>query len=105
MQKIKKGDLVQVMVGKDKGRQGKVLRVLPSERKVVVENINVVKKHHKSRGANDPSRIIEVVKPLDWSKVMVVCPHCHQPTRVGIKLNSQGKKVRYCKKCQGEIDS
>ncbi len=105
MQKIRKGDLIQVMVGKDKGRQGKVLKVLPKQMEVVVEDVNKVKKHHKSRGPNDPSRIIEVVKPLNWSKVQLVCPHCHQPTRVGIKINTQGKKVRYCKKCQQEIDS
>ncbi len=105
MQKIKKGDSVQVMVGKDKGRQGKVVRVFPKLKKVIVENVNMFKKHHKSRGPNDPSRIIDIFKPLDWSKVRLICPSCHKSTRVGIRVNSQGQKVRYCKKCQQDINS
>ncbi len=100
MQKLKKGDLVQVMVGKDKGQQGQILRVFPKTMQVLVEGVNIVKKHHKSKGPNDPSRIIEVTKPLNWSKVALICPHCHKPTRVGIKIDQQGKKFRFCKKCQ-----
>jgi len=105
MRKIKKGDTVVVLVGKDKGSKGRVLRVIPKKDQVVVEGVNIVKKHHKSRGQNDPSRIIEVVKPLHISKVQLVCPHCQKPTRVGIRVDKANRRQRFCKKCQQIIES
>ena len=117
--KIKKGDLVQVLSGKDRGKQGRVIQARPQERRVVVENINVVKRHTKPRPIKDASRmggtqiqpggIIEKPAALDVSNVMVVCPVCNRPTRVGMReKESHGEqvKVRVCKRadCGEEID-
>jgi len=100
--KIKKGDLVLVITGKYKGKKGKVLRVLPKEKKVVVENVNVVKKHQKPRGRRQKGEIITIFAPFDISNVKLLCPHCQKATRVGFKIKEQ-KKVRVCKKCKAEI--
>lgn len=101
--KIKKGDEVVVLSGKDKGRRGKVLRVFRKEGKVLVEGINKVKKHVKPQGKNKPGGIVETQMPLYISKVMVVCPSCQKPTRVGFQV-SQKEKYRVCKKCGSLID-
>ncbi|NOY14804.1 MAG: 50S ribosomal protein L24 [bacterium] len=103
MQKIKKGDQVIVRVGRDKGRKGQVLKVLLKTNQLLVEGVNIVKKHHKSTGPNDSSRIIDLTKPILISKVALVCPNCHKPTRVGIRIDKQGNKFRYCKKCSQVI--
>jgi len=100
--KIKKDDKVKVMVGKDRGKEGKVLKVFPKLGKLMVENINMVKKHMR------PSRehqggIIDKMMPLNWSKVMLVCPRCNKETRVGFTV-LKDKKVRTCKKCKENID-
>ncbi|BBE30907.1 50S ribosomal protein L24 [Tepiditoga spiralis] len=100
--KIKNGDTVKVISGKDKGKTGKVLRVIPKYNKVVVENINVVKKHQRPNQQMREGGIIEQPSPIYSSKVMVVCSSCGNATRVGYKKLEDGKKVRYCKKC-GEI--
>jgi len=102
--KIKKGDIVTMLTGKDKGRQGKVIRVLTKKKKVLVEGINKVKKHVKARGKDQPGGIIELEKPVWLAKVALVCPHCKKPTRVGFQLNKAGDKLRICRKCQGLID-
>ncbi len=99
--KIKKGDLVEVISGKDKGKRGKVLRVIPKERKVIVEGVNIVKRHQRPNPRMREGGIVEREAPIYASKVMLVCPNCGQRTRVGFKV-VDGKKVRYCKKC-GEI--
>ena len=96
--KIKKNDKVVVLSGKDKGKSGKVLGTVPSERKVVVERINVVTCHIKPRKAGDPSGIIETESAIYASKVQVVCPKCDKPTRVAYEIKD-GKKVRVCKHC------
>ncbi|HDM70027.1 MAG: 50S ribosomal protein L24 [Thermotoga sp.] len=100
--RIKKDDLVQVISGKDKGKRGKVLRVIPKENKVIVENVNMRKRHQRPTPRLREGGIIEREEPIYASKVMVVCPSCDKPTRVGIRLLEDGRKVRYCKKC-GEI--
>lgn len=97
--KIKKEDTVRVISGKDKGKSGKVLRVIPKEGKIVVDNINVVKKHQKPTQQMREGGIIEQPIPMDASKVMVVCPSCGGSTRIGYKKLDDGKKVRTCKKC------
>jgi large subunit ribosomal protein L24 len=102
MKKIKKGDTVLVISGKDKGKKSKVLKVLPNENKVVVENVNIVKKHQRPTQQMREGGIIEQPKPIDISKVMLICPNCEKQTRVGFKFLDNGTKVRYCKKC-GEI--
>lgn len=98
--KIKKGDKVQVILGKDRGRTGNVKRVIPKENKVVVEGINIAKKHVKPRGKDQKGGIIRIEKPLHASKVMVICPACNQPTRVGYKQDKSGEKYRICRKCE-----
>ena len=101
---IKVGDTVVILTGddKDRGQTGKVLEVSPKEGKVIVEGINVVKKHVKPRKAGDPSGIIEAESAIYASKVQIVCPKCKQPTRIGHKLYKDGNKIqkdRICKKC------
>ena len=116
--RIKKGDLVQVLAGKDRGKQGRVLDARPRERSVIVENLNVAKRHTKPRPVRDSTRmgganiipggIIEKAVPLDVSNVMLVCPTCRQPTRVGVKVKEvkgETVRVRVCKRdgCGQEI--
>ena len=99
---IKKDDLVVVLSGKDKGKQGKVLEVMPKEGKVVVEKINVVSRHTKPRKQGEEGGIIQKEAPLYACKVMTVCPKCNKATRVAHKVEG-GKKVRVCKHCGAEI--
>ncbi len=117
--RVKKGDLVQILAGKDRGKQGRVIEARPRERRVVVENLNLVKRHQKPRPIRDSSRmgglqmtpggIVEKPSAVDVSNVMVVCPTCKTPTRVGVKLKDvKGElvRVRVCKRegCGQEID-
>ncbi|HCZ05690.1 MAG TPA: 50S ribosomal protein L24 [Thermotogae bacterium] len=99
--KVKKGDLVKVIAGKDKGKEGKVLRVIPKENKVIVENVRIVKRHQRPTQRLREGGIIEREAPIDASNVMVICPSCNKPTRIGYRFMEE-KKVRFCKKC-GEI--
>ena len=98
---VKTGDTVKLLTGDDqyRGKTGKVLEVSPEEGKVIVEGINVVKKHVKPRKAGDPSGIIETESAIYACKVQLVCPKCNKPTRVGAKINEDGSKDRVCKKC------
>ena len=102
---VKAGDTVVFLTGdeKDRGKKGKVLAVSPKEGKVIVEGINVVKKHVKPRKAGDPSGIIETEGAIYASKVQVVCPKCGKATRVGHKIDENGNKSRVCKKCGAEL--
>ena len=101
--KIKKGDTVVVLSGKDKGKQGKVQVVIPSDRKVVVEGVNIVTCHTKPRRQGETGGIVKREAAIYASKVQVVCPKCNKPTRPAHKLLEGGKKVRVCKKCGAEI--
>ena len=103
MMKIKTNDTVIVLSGKDKGKKGKVLVVLPKEGKVVVEKINMVSRHTKPRKQGDQGGIIQKEAPLYACKVQRVCPKCDQPTRPAHKILADGKKVCVCKKCGAEI--
>ena len=100
---IKKDDTVVVLSGKDKGKKGKVLAVLPKERKVVVEKINMVSRHTKPRRQGETGGIIQKEAPLYACKVQRVCPKCDQATRPAHKVLADGSKVRVCKKCGAEI--
>ena len=116
--KIKKGDRVHVLRGKDAGKEGRVVEALPKDGKVVVENINVIKKHQRPKaiqqnnaigmgGSVVPGGIIDLPAPMPVANVMLVCPTCGKPTRVGtITKTISGKEVRLrvCKKCGEEID-
>ena len=100
---IKKGDTVVVMSGKDKGKKGEVIAVLPQDGKVVVEKINMVSRHTKPRRQGEEGGIIQKEAPLYACKVQRVCPKCDQATRPAHKILADGKKVRVCKKCGAEI--
>ena len=117
--KIKKGDVVQILAGKDRGKQGRVLDALPRDGKVIVENLNIVKRHMKPRPIRDASRmggqqiapggIIDRPAAVPVSNVMVVCPVCNRPTRVGMaekEVKGEITHVRVCKRegCGQEID-
>ena len=100
---IRKNDKVVVLSGRDKGKQGEVLRAMPKEGKVVVQGVSVATKHQKARKQGDESSIIKVETPIYACKVMVVCPKCSKPTRVAHKVTADGKKVRVCKPCGAEL--
>jgi len=102
--KIHKNDNVIVLSGKDKGKIGKVMKVLQSKNQVVVEKVNMVRKHTKPNPyANQPGGIVDKEMPLDISNVQLVCNACSKPTRLGYKVTDENKKVRYCKKCNETI--
>ena len=100
---VKKGDQILVLSGKDKGRKGKVMESFPTEGKVLVEGINIVKKHTKSK-QRVQGGVQEQPAPIQSSNLMVICPACKAPTRVGQKELKDGSKVRACKKCDENID-
>lgn len=100
--KIIKGDTVKVVTGKDKGKVGKIEKVIVKEDKVLVTGVNMYKKHVKARMQGQKSEIITITKPLDIAKVQLICPKCNLPTRVGYKMTGE-KKVRICKKCEQTI--
>jgi large subunit ribosomal protein L24 len=103
--RIKKDDKVKVLTGKDKGKIGKVLKVVKKTNRVIVENINVVKTHQRPSQANPQGGIVEKNMPMDISNLMVMCNSCVKPTRIGMKQLEDGKRVRICKKCNQQIDS
>lgn len=106
MQRIKKGDTVEVIAGKDLGERGEVVEVLNKDNRVVVEGVNLAKRHKKARqvgGQQIPAQIVEFNAPLDLSNVMLVCPSCSKKVRVGFSIKADGKKVRTCKKCNAEF--
>ncbi|MDD6483860.1 MAG: 50S ribosomal protein L24 [Clostridiales bacterium] len=96
---VKRGDLVKVIAGKDKGKEGKVITAMPEAGKVVVEGVAIVSKHQKARYQGQESGIIKMEAPIDASNVLRVCPKCNKAARTGIRVLEDGSKVRYCKKC------
>ncbi|NLG71148.1 MAG: 50S ribosomal protein L24 [Chloroflexi bacterium] len=108
--KIRKGDTVEVISGReqDKGKRGEVIRVIPDEHRVVVQGVNLRKKHQRqvqTQGRrNIQPGIIEFEAPIDISNVMLVCPRCDEPTRVGIQRTEDGEAQRLCKKCKSLFD-
>lgn len=117
--RVKKGDLVHVLSGKDRGKQGRVVEARPREGRLIVENLNLVRRHTKPRPIRDSSRmggtqilpggIVEKPSALDASNVMLVCPVCKQPTRVGVRskeIKGETVRVRVCKRdgCEQEVD-
>jgi large subunit ribosomal protein L24 len=97
--KIKKNDTVMVVAGRDRGKTGKVMRVLPDRARVIVERLNIVKRHSKPRGAQSPGGIVEKEAAIDISNVMIFCDRCNAPVRVGIKIAGDGEKTRVCRRC------
>ncbi len=100
--KIIKGDKVQVILGKDKGRIGEVLASFPKKNSVIVKDINKFKKHLKST-KDQKGGIIEKERDIDVCKLALICPSCQKPTRVGYKIDKSGEKYRVCKKCKALI--
>lgn len=101
---VKKNDQVTVISGKEKGKTGKVLKVLPKKESVLIEKVNFVKRHTRPSSQHRQGGIIEKESPIHLSKVMVVCAKCNAPVKTGTKLLEDGKRVRYCKKCSEVID-
>jgi large subunit ribosomal protein L24 len=101
--KIKKGDRVRVLNGKDRGKEGTVLRAFPGEGKVIVEGVNTVKKHQKPTRVNQSGGIIDRDMPIDVSNVAVLSPGDGRPTRVGYKVSPDGTKVRICRRTGAEL--
>lgn len=97
--KIKKGDTVQVISGNYKGKKGKVRDVVTEDKRLIVEGVNLRKVHTKPKKRGEPGGILEKELPVAYSNVMLVCPSCGEPTRVGFMFLEDGQKVRYCKKC------
>ena len=100
--KLRKGDTVKVMIGKDKGKEAKIDRVFLASNRVVLLGINLYKKHVKPRGEGQKGSISEVARPMVVSKLALVCPKCKEVTRVGFKFLGD-KKVRICRKCEQEV--
>ena len=101
---VKKDDVVKIIAGKEQGKTGKVLRVFPAKGRVVVESLNVVKRHTRPNQLNPEGGIVEKEAPLSVSNVMLVCGSCNQATRTGVRLLDDGSKTRYCKKCNESVD-
>jgi len=100
--KFKKGDMVLVKTGKDKGRKGKIEKILVKENRVLVPGINMFKRHVKKRDDKNPGGIIDFSRPLSLGNISLVCPKCSQPTRIGY-LVVKNEKVRICRKCEQEL--
>ena len=100
--KLKKGDNIKVVKGKDKGKTGKIDQVFPKINKILVSNVNLYKRHLKARSQTKPSEIITLTKPLPEENVILICPKCHKETRIGYKIE-KNNKLRICKKCNSEI--
>ncbi len=100
--KVKKGDRVVVLSGKDRGKEGVVMRALPKEDRVIVDGVNVAKRHQRATRATQQAGIIDKDMPMPASAVALICPN-DGPTRVGYRRDEQGKKVRICRKCGGDL--
>jgi len=103
-QRLRKDDTVVVIAGRERGKTGKVLRVLPARNRVVVEQINVVKRHQKPRSQQQPGGIVEKEAWLDLSNVMPLCGRCGKPSRVGHKKLEDGRSVRVCRRCNETLE-
>lgn len=105
MARLRKGDLVAVLSGKDRGKKGKLLQVWPERQVALVERVNLMKHFERRTRADQPGGIIERETPMALSKLALICPRCGKPTRVGMRLTADGGKQRTCKRCQEVIGS
>jgi large subunit ribosomal protein L24 len=101
---IRKNDSVIVIGGKERGKTGKVLRVLPDKDAVIIERLNIVKRHTKPRGPQQPGGIVEKEAAIHASNIMFLCDKCNAPVRVGHKILADGKKIRICRRCNEALD-
>ncbi len=104
MQRVRKEDTVIVTKGKYRGRSGPEKLVIPGKNRVIVTGINIVKRHMRPRGPQQPGGIIEREAPISLANVRPLCPSCEKPVRVGFRVLADGRKVRYCKKCDANFD-
>jgi large subunit ribosomal protein L24 len=102
--KIRKNDSVMVVAGKERGKTGKVLRVFPEKNVALIERMNLVKRHTRPRGAQQPGGIVEKEAPIQLSNLMAMCDKCNAPVRVGRKILGNGEKVRICRRCGEPLD-
>lgn len=102
--RIHKNDDVLIIAGKDRGKKGKVRKALPDKECVIVEGLNLIKRHSKTKGKTRQAGIIELEGPIHVSNVMVICNKCNKPAKVGIRVLEDGKRVRYCRNCSEIID-
>ena len=102
--RVKKNDTVMVIAGKEKGKSGKVMRVIPKKDGAIVEKLNIVKRHLKPSQQSRQGGILEREAPIQMSNLMLICSKCTDPTRVGFRILEDERKVRYCKKCNEVID-
>ena len=101
---IRKNDSVMVIGGKERGKTGKVLRVLQNKDAVIVERLNMVKRHTKPRGPQQPGGIVEKEASIHASNIMILCDKCNAPVRIGRKILGDGKKIRICRRCNEALD-
>ncbi|OGH24314.1 MAG: 50S ribosomal protein L24 [Candidatus Levybacteria bacterium RIFCSPLOWO2_01_FULL_39_24] len=109
--KLKKGDLVKIVLGKDRGKSGKIEKVLPKLKKVLVQGVNLYKRHLKAKAAGQSSEIVTITKPMSSQSVALICPHCKLQTRIGYRIEKNDKsstesvrdKIRVCRKCDKKI--
>jgi large subunit ribosomal protein L24 len=105
LRRLRKDDTVMVMTGRERGKTGKVLRVLADENRVIIERVNLVKRHTKPRGVQSPGGIVEKEASLHLSNVLPICGRCNKATRVGSRRLEDGKAVRVCRRCQEQLDN
>ena len=101
---IRKNDSVMVITGKERGKTGKVLRVMSDKDAVIIERVNLVKRHSKPRGPQQPGGIVEKEAPIRASNLMIMCDKCNAPVRIGRKILADGRKIRICRRCEEALD-
>ena len=101
--KIKKGDRVRVLTGKDRGKEGEVMRAIPEKQKLIVDGVNVAKRHQRATRATTQGGIVDKDMPIPVANVAIICTSCNKATRVGYRFDDQGRKVRICRKCGGDL--
>ena len=102
--RIKKNDTVMVIAGRERGKTGKVLRVITAKERALIERLNLVKRHQKPRGAQSPSGIVEKEAPIHLSNLMIMCDKCNAPVRMGKRVLEDGRSVRVCRRCGDQLD-
>jgi len=103
MRKIKKNDIVMIIAGKDKGKKGKVINVVVSTKRALVEGLNLAKKHKRQSRQDQKGGIVSIEMPVSISNLMVVCKSCSKPSRMGVMVHKDGTKSRFCKACKEAI--
>ena len=102
--KLKTGDTVMVVAGKDVGTQAKIAKVFPAENRIIVEGVATAKRHQRPTGQTMQGGIIDKDMPINASNVMIMCPDCDLPTKIGFRFDDDGNKYRVCRKCEGELE-